>query len=111
MIVFRRDFSHYHLREVANVKHLNAIQKKSINRKRKNRKRNRNGKNKARVGMNVVDARYKLLQKALEKPTVIDAREKINERHLQSILYDVSNYLLLTTSYLPMFGNLLLNIY
>lgn len=51
---------------------------------------------------NVIDARLKLLQKALEKPTEIvdarqkltkqkDAREKIQERRLHSSSYDVSN--------------------
>lgn len=51
---------------------------------------------------NVIDARVKLLQKALEKPTEIvdarqkltkqkDAREKIQERRLHSSSYDVSN--------------------
>jgi hypothetical protein len=49
-----------------------------------------------------MDARVRLLQKALEKPTVIvdarqkltkqkDAREKIQERRLHSSSYDVSN--------------------
>lgn len=62
-------------------------------------------KNNARAAMNVVDARVKLLQKALEKPTVMvdarqkltkqkDAREKIQERRLHSTPYDVSNCLL-----------------
>lgn len=55
---------------------------------------------------NVIDARLKLLQKALEKPTEIvdarqkltkqkDAREKIQERRLHSSSYDVSNRYLL----------------
>lgn len=67
-------------------------------------------KNNARVAMNVVDARVKLLQKALEKPTVMvdarqkltkqkDAREKIQERRLHSSPYDVSNCLLITLNY------------
>lgn len=60
-------------------------------------------KNNKRVAIdNVIDARVKLLQKALDKPTVIvdarqkltkqkDAREKIQERRLHSSSYDVSN--------------------
>lgn len=63
-------------------------------------------KNNARVVINVVDARVKLLQKALEKPTVLvdarqkltklkDAREKIQERRLHSTSYDVSNCFLI----------------
>ena len=64
-------------------------------------------KNNARAAVNVVDARVKLLQKALEKPTVMldarqkltkqkDAREKIQERRLHSTPYDVSSCLLIT---------------
>jgi DNA-binding protein H-NS len=52
---------------------------------------------------NVMDARIRLLQKALEKPTVMvdarqkltkqkDARERIQERRLRSSSHDVSNY-------------------
>jgi len=82
------------------VKRLRAIQKQSANGKHHN---NNMSKNNARVAMNVVDARVRLLQKALEKPTVLvdarqkltkqkDAREKIQERRLNSTSYDVSNW-------------------
>jgi len=77
------------------VKRLRAIQKQSANGKHHNNM----SKNNARVAMNVVDARVRLLQKALEKPTVLvdarqkltkqkDAREKIQERRLNSTSYD-----------------------
>jgi len=82
------------------VKRLRVIQKQSANGKHHNK--NMMSKNNTRVAMNVVDARVKLLQKALEKPTVlvdarqkltkqIDAREKIRERRLHSTSYEVSN--------------------
>lgn len=66
-------------------------------------KKNMSGKKNSRVTVNnVVDARVKLLQKALETSNVIadarqkltkqkDAREKIQERRLNSSSYDVSN--------------------
>jgi len=94
--------------KAAKVKRLRAVQKHSTNGKLNNK--NMMSKNNARVAMNVVDARVKLLQKALEKPTVIvdarqkltkqkDAREKIQERRLHSTPYDVSNCLLITLNY------------
>lgn len=92
--------------KAAKVKRLRAIQKQSTIGKRNNK--SMMSKNNARVAMNVVDARVKLLQKALEKPTVIvdarqklikkkDAREKIQERRLHSSSFNVSYYLLLNT--------------
>lgn len=83
--------------KAAKVKRLRAIQKYSTNGKLNNK--NMMSKNNARVVMNVVDARVKLLQKALEKPTIMvdarqklinlkDAREKIQERRLHSTSYD-----------------------
>jgi len=94
--------------KASKVKRLRAIQKHSTNGKLNNK--NMMSKNNARVAMNVVDARVKLLQKALEKPTVMvdarqkltkqkDAREKIQERRLHSSPYDVSNCLLITLNY------------
>jgi len=90
--------------KAAKVKRLKAIQKHSTNGKLNNK--NRMSKNNARVAINVVDARVKLLQKALETPTVIvdarqkltnqkDACEKIQERRLHSTSYDVSYCLLI----------------
>ncbi|XP_060864473.1 uncharacterized protein LOC132940757 isoform X2 [Metopolophium dirhodum] len=87
--------------KASKVKRLRAIQKHSTNGKLNNK--NMMSKNNARVAMNVVDARVKLLQKALEKPTVIvdarqkltkqkDAREKIQERRLHSTPYDTMQY-------------------
>lgn len=85
--------------KAAKVKRLNAIKRQSVNGKL-NRKML--PKNNARVVKNnVVDARVKLLQKALHKPTVLvdarqklskqkDAREKIQERRLHSTSHDVS---------------------
>ncbi|XP_025193837.1 uncharacterized protein LOC112593581 isoform X2 [Melanaphis sacchari] len=83
--------------KAAKVKRLRAIEKQSANGKRYNK--NKMSKNNARVVMDVVDARVKLLQKALEKPTVLvdarqkltkqkDAREKIQERRLHSTSYN-----------------------
>ncbi|XP_026804123.1 uncharacterized protein LOC113547807 isoform X3 [Rhopalosiphum maidis] len=77
------------------IKRLRAIQKQSANGKHHNNM----SKNNTRVAMNVVDARVRLLQKALEKPTVLvdarqkltkqkDAREKIQERRLNSTSYN-----------------------
>lgn len=95
--------------KAAKVKRLKAIQKHSTNGKLNNK--NRMSKNNARVAINVVDARVKLLQKALEKPPMIvdarqkltsqkDAREKIQERRLHSTSYDVSNCLLTNYHYI-----------
>lgn len=87
--------------KAAKVKRLNAIKRQSINGKLNNRKML--PKNNVRViKNNVVDARVKLLQKALHKPTVLvdarqkltkqkDAREKIQERRLHSTSHDVSH--------------------
>ncbi|XP_025411231.1 uncharacterized protein LOC112684120 isoform X2 [Sipha flava] len=83
--------------KAAKVKRLKAAQRQSNNdtlNKRKILTKN------SRVAINnVMDARVRLLQKALEKPTVIvdarqkltkqkDAREKIQERRLHSSSYD-----------------------
>jgi len=88
--------------KAAKVKRLKAIKKQPGNGKLNNRMMLP----KTNVGLvnnNVVDARVRLLQKALEKPTVIvdarqkltkqkDAREKIQERRLHSTSHDVSNH-------------------
>ncbi|KAL4083986.1 hypothetical protein QTP88_029302 [Uroleucon formosanum] len=87
--------------KAAKVKHLRGIQKHSTNGKLNNK--TMMSKNNARVAMNVIDARVKLLQKALEKPTVMvdarqklikhkDAREIIQERRLYSTHYDTIQY-------------------
>lgn len=87
--------------KAAKIKRLKAIKRQPVIGKLNNRKML--PKNNARVvNNNVVDARVRLLQKALHKPTEIvdarqkltkqkDAREKIQERRLHSISHDVSN--------------------
>jgi len=87
--------------KAAKIKQLNAIKKQYSSVKLNNR--TMLTKNNARImKSNVVDARVKLLQKALEQPTKIvdarqmltkqkDAREKIQERRLHSTSHDVSN--------------------
>lgn len=87
--------------KAAKVKRLKAIKQQHSSVKLNNRKML--PKNNARiVKNNVVDARVKLLQKALEQPIKIvdarqmltkqkDAREKIQERRLHSTPHNVSN--------------------
>lgn len=95
--------------KAAKIKRLKALKtRQSVNGKLNNRKML--SKNNSRVvNNNVVDARVRLLQKALHKPTEIvdarqkltkqkDAREKIQERRLHSTSYDVSNYRYLLNS-------------
>lgn len=101
--------------KAAKVKRLKAIQKQP----RKGRVNNRmmTNNNTRIVENTVVDARLKLLQKALHKPTQIvdarqkltkqkDAREKIQERRLHSTGHDVSywvQYLIMYLVYVTTF--------
>lgn len=89
--------------KAAKIKRLKVIQKQRIGGKTNNRNNMLPKNSNARIAKNnVVDARVKLLQKALEKPTEIvdarqkltkqkDAREKIQERRLHLTSHDVSN--------------------
>lgn len=91
--------------KAAKVKRLKAVKRQPNNSKLNNRKVL--PKNNTRVAKsNVVDARVRLLQKALHEPTEIvdarqkltkqkDAREKIQERRLHSTSHDVSYWYLL----------------
>lgn len=70
--------------------------------KAKNRRLNKKKASARAIKNNVVDARFKLLQKALAKQTdarqnltkPTDARNIIQERRLRSLSYDVSNQFL-----------------